>query len=249
MQAPQSPVYGTLFPSGAVSWTNGQPLTVHFVRPPEGARHPPLEAAMTAVPAATGAVRAVRDVRFTVTRGGQAAVERATLPEAVQVFQRWDETGARVYLDLRFDRGLSLSVIRSIALALGALEDAGGIRVEPPEPGRVYYRAFLPPPDLREMERRPSQPWELHLEEGPEGPRASLRKIREEWTDGADGRSFEITEFPLDRPSDMVRVFEQEGRSLPVLLGFAPAEMTYGRLLEALEPALATHPTMYLFLP
>jgi hypothetical protein len=246
--APQSPLYGTLYPSGAVSWTNGQPLTVRFTRPPAEDRRPAADALLEVAPASTGGVSALRDASFSLKLEGEPPRGEASLPEVVEELRRLEEGGTRVYLDLRFDPALPLSVIRAASLAMAAVEDAGGARVEPPGAGQLYYRAFLPAPELRDMDQRPAQPWELHLESQPEGLRASLRKIREEWTDGASGRFFDITEFPLDQLSDAEKLFEREGPGMPVLLVYAPDGLAYGRLLEALAPAQETHPTVFVFL-
>ena len=41
-----------------------------------------------------------------------------------------------------------------------------GIRVEPPSPGQLYFKALLPDEAMRPRARRVSQPWELHLTPG-----------------------------------------------------------------------------------
>ena len=85
------------------------------------------------------------------------------------------------------------------------VEGQGGVRVEAPPAGQVYYKAFLPDERWRTRADRPSQPWELRVSRSKDGVWAStLVQILEDWSkEGQLTPDLTPTEFPLARPEDL----------------------------------------------
>ena len=52
----------------------------------------------------------------------------------------------------------------------------------------------------------------------------------------------------LDPPADLRKQLDETTTDLPVLLVFAPATITYGKLRRFIAPALSTHPIVHVYL-
>lgn len=166
--------------------------------------------------------------------------------------------GGQVYLALSIGDSLPLGEARKLCMVMAMIESIGGIRIEPPVAGQLYYRAFVPDKSWLTPEGRPSQPWELHLlpKKG-SGFTGQLVRHEEVWSeekiptrtykraayDVADAKAFG------ERLSKDAAERQAAGKSLPpnVLLVFADPALRYGEMLAFLAPAVKTNYTVYVF--
>lgn len=188
---------------------------------------------------------------------GAAMIPEKTVGAALEACRALIEKGLQPYVTLRFDTKLQLAEIQRVCAGMAMLDQPGAICIDPPMPGHLYYRSFLPNQAWREPRNRQSQAWEIHLrhEDGkltatmvlnePVWQKGSANPDFEKWSaEAADG---DAVRKKLD--ADAAERRNASKRQLPqVLMVFAPANLTYGKLLEFLGPALKTHNTVHLFL-
>jgi hypothetical protein len=153
------------------------------------------------------------------------------------------------FLTVTPDPGLPLSGIRNAYQLLSDIESEKGIRMNPPPPGHLYFKAFLPNEAYRDRKNRPSQPFELHLVESEGRVTGNLKDIQSTWPDGAEEPVFTIRDVPVSTPGQLEAVLDQGENPLQVLLVFAPASLSYGDLLSFIRPVMDSHPTLFVFLP
>ncbi|MFU8781010.1 MAG: hypothetical protein ACNA71_08305, partial [Kiritimatiellia bacterium] len=140
---------------------------------------------------------------------------------------------------------------------LAVMETFNQVRIDPPQDGQLYYRAFVPAPQWRTPEGRPVQPWELHLDLAEDAVSAKLLlHERIEPSEADDAGGFRQITHNVGAPSELQTALiadavmrEAQGRmQLPaVMLVFADAALDYGRLMEYVQPILETHGTVYIF--
>ncbi len=190
---------------------------------------------------------------------GKLMTEKPQLPAVLRIFGRLIRQGHDPYVSVRFDAALRLSEVRQVCRLIGAIDCETGIRVEPPGPGQLYYEALLPDMELLDRGSRLIDPWELRLVR-------SREKVEEKITAAltlhecvfVDGNSKpEATTFDVETPDALRRQLDADaarrkaaGRrpGPPILLVFADANLTYGRLVDFLGPALTTHNIIHVFL-
>lgn len=149
-----------------------------------------------------------------------------------------------VYVTLQWADTLSLSEIYDCCRMLALLDVDAGIRVEPPEPGDPYYRAFTPEARWRERENRFSQPCELRFDAA---GGATVVAIKERWIDDAIKPELLIEEIPDMTSKTLLRVIQEKKADLPVLLVFAPGSLTYGQIRPYFQAITGTHPNIHVF--
>ena len=165
--------------------------------------------------------------------------------------------GFEPYAELSFDRGLTIDQLRKTCAVMTVLEMAGTLKIKAPPAGQPYHRAFLPDEEWREPLDRPSQPWELHLEET--GGKLLGRLILNEpvWADGSLKPTFKQTVLEACAPSalgkriaaaDRQRLKNGKSAVPAVLFVFVDAGMTYGQLMECIGPLMKKYGTQYVFL-
>jgi hypothetical protein len=181
-----------------------------------------------------------------------------TLEDALSVISGMLKNGLDPYLALRFDGAIALHDVRRLCLLFNVLETRSGIRIEPPGPGQLFYRAFLPDERWRDAGTRLEQPWELHLTGN--GGRISGKLVWHEeiWTAGKTDPTLKEASFDVPTPQALRAQLDadetkgnHEGRrpNIPILIVYAGPDMTYGELLLFLQPAHSTHKTIHVFLP
>ncbi len=212
-----------------------------------------------------------RDLKLSVERPAGAAesvfrladangVALAESPAPVATFQAILNTlkeDAEVYLTLSFGSDIPLSDAAQVCGPTAMLEMMGRVKVNPPAEGELFYRAFVPNRQWRTPAGRPTQPWELHLSREGGAIRGEMVWQETVWPeDGTFTPSYKRHAFAAPNPSavrerldDDARERKESGRrSLPnVLLVFAPADLTYGQLMDYVRPALKTHGIVHVF--
>ncbi len=156
-----------------------------------------------------------------------------------------------VYLSFQWTPDTTLGALKNAATLLQSLDkDGTGVRVDAPPAGFPYYQFILPDEEWRDREKRLSQPCELRFAKGEDGAvAATLVAIAENW----EGESLKPTlvpeEIPLPSPDALPALLkEKTPRQLPVVLVFAPSDMTWSDLAPWLSPVLADYPGIRMFL-
>lgn len=156
-----------------------------------------------------------------------------------------------VYLSFQWTPAVTLGALKNAATLLRSLDkDETGIRVDAPPAGFPYYQFILPNEEWRDREKRLSQPCELRFAKAEDGAvSATLVAIAENW----EGESLKPTlipeEIPLDGPLALPGLLkEKTPRQLPVVLVFAPSDLTWDDLAPWLGPIVADYPGIRLFL-
>lgn len=218
---------------------------------------------ITLTPEFTDGRRRVADLQLTIGARGEDPAVTYTLTErgadeplhdgdelqnALAAMNRLSDEGRELYLSLTPDRAVTLAALRDACALIREIDTDRGVRMEPPPPGHLYYRAFLPDESHRERANRPSQVLELHLNPDESGTlRGAVIHVKET---RAEDMTWTLTEesFDVDSADTLTAVLDEIDHRLPVLLIFAEPEMTYGELLDFVLPAIDGYTTVYVFL-
>ncbi len=212
--------------------------------PPEGlpGREPPPSAAMAFE---------LRDLP------GQVLAHERSLPAIRAALESLAAKGCDPCVSVRFGRELGLGAVQVICRELSKLDDGAAMRVEPPSPGELYYRAFLADERWLKRENRASQPWELRL--APKGDTLSGKLSQVESAgEGEDlVPKFKTTETEIPDSRALGRRLEADAGNrkrehqrprLPVMLVFADPVLTYGQLVDFIQPVLSLNHVVYVYL-
>jgi hypothetical protein len=195
---------------------------------------------------------------FRLAEDGKPPLLEATEPTPIleKLVALWNESGAP-YVDLRFGDRLSLKDVKMTCLLMARMGSMGMARVDPPAPGQLYYRAFVPDKVWETPRQRPRQPWELHLCRDGDDLKAELvlhEPVGEE--DGSEPE-FERSISNLTKAADVRARLEGKARESraaglvpppPVLLVYAPPNLLYGEVMSFVRPVQDTHRTVFLFI-
>lgn len=151
------------------------------------------------------------------------------------------------FLTFTPDPRLPLEQVRLACALLEMAEDQGAVRLDPPPPGHLYYRAFLPEEKFRNRENWVVKPWELDLALTPTGVTGTVTTIVEKWDRAATEPSLEIKTYPAPTPEALQAFLAAQKRETPVLVIHAPKSLAYGVLTRFAQAALPTHPTVWVF--
>lgn len=148
------------------------------------------------------------------------------------------------FLQPDFGPELPLTQTARLARELELLEThVPGVRIEPPLPGQLFYRAFLPDPRFRNREARPSQPLELHLT----SQDATLITLEEIWGDAPAPNILEKRSL-LGQPEDLRTALQNPDIRKPVLFVYSQGQRTHQDLIRWIGPVLQQFPIVYVFL-
>jgi hypothetical protein len=161
------------------------------------------------------------------------------------------------YLEISFGNDIDLGQAQALAKVFSAIDCEKGVRIEPPPPGQLYYRAFTPDEELLNREARLFHPWELILTANGGRVQGNLIRFNSVWKEGASAAELEITETPVSVPGDLLKAIDadtaqaekNQKRAMPhAILVFAPSSLRYGQLTQFLEPVLPTHKQIHVHL-
>lgn len=205
-----------------------------------------LPVAIAAAPAAAG-----EGMSFRCALAGEAPMQLSSLAEVVKLLLRQVEAARDPYLTISFDDALPQSRAREICAALQMIEGEKGVRLEPPPPGQIFYKSFLPDEKWRERRTRLSQPWELHVGAAPRdggAPSLKLVQILEDWSDPESlDPKLTVREHPLKDAAELPVKIRELGGGLPVLLIYAPAAAPLGDFMPAVRLVRESQPIVYVF--
>lgn len=185
-------------------------------------------------------------------------LNKEPLPDGVRrALKELEAKGCDPFVAVRFGPDLRLDAVRSACRAIAGLDEEAGMRVEPPGPGQLYFRAFLANEEWRKREKRAGQPWELVLTR--KGGTVAGRLTLVETLDESDlfNPQFKTTDFPVPDTQALGRTLAEDAAArkragrrprMPVMLVFADPATSYGELTEFLAPVIGAKYVVYVFL-
>jgi len=179
----------------------------------------------------------------------KALPDVSNLTDLLALFENLETAGHDIFLTVKPSRRLPVALVSRLYVFLWGLTGSHRLRLEPPLPGDLFWKAFLPPPGLMERADRIVQPWELHLGYGKQGVvTGSLERIVEDWGEGMADSEPELTtnRFPVTEAGDMVHIIESDPSPGLFMLVYCPEGMEYGEVLSFIRPILPDRPTIYL---
>jgi hypothetical protein len=255
VRATQDAVYGRYLPNPAVKFGKEQPITC-VIRPEhiDGTKRVVDLALRIGGSSGTDSVTDITNLVFTITRAGSTdKVQGGDIKQALATFEGCVASNRDPYVAIEFDSALSLGAAHNVSVFLAQLDRHTGIRIEPPRPGHLYYKAFIPDERYRDSKNRTAQPWELRLISQESSVSATLTLMED--VRKADGSGWTTTtrDFSLAKPDEATVVLnrnDEKGRKLglPVVYVYAPRNMTYGQLSSFTKHIVKTHPTVYVYL-
>ena len=235
--AAQSSVYGQQKLNPATLFTKGTLL--EFTFRPERTNGPPR--------VREGILTVHADARYSLSGIDPLPDTPMTAKALTAAVAELIKNGADPFVRIRFDSALRLDTLHDACKFLSDLENEDGIRVDSPEPDQLFYRAFIPDEENRRRADRVAQPCELRFTATNDTFRATLVHITEAWHDDQQEPELTATEHPLGGPEDLRPVLDALGQTLPVLLVFAPPEITLSDLTPYLTPARPTHAIVHVY--
>lgn len=191
-------------------------------------------------------------------KSGKTVKETRSLSPVMNALNGLRQLGAKVTLNINLGNSLRISEAKKVAAVAVFAEMTGVTKVRPPDEGELFYRGYVPNKDWRVPEKRPSQPWELHISQSDrsKAPQVMMAfRVREEDANGEV--RFEKVAFDVEKAADVQHIIREErerrlkaGRSPipPALLVFVDDQTTHGTMMKFVTPALDTHGTVYVFL-
>lgn len=267
--ARQSDVYGTQLANPKCLLPKGALLTVSLEPEYKDGRKRVKDLVLEAVPAspASKTVSGQKPSRSDAEPGtvafklqdlaGKDLLKEPSLPGVRQALESLVGQGCDPFVSVRFGRELRLDTVCQVCRDVAVLDNVSAMRVEPPGISQLYYRAFLADEQWRKREGRSGQPWELVVVQ--KGGTFCGKLVLVEnpgWGEMPDAE-LKITEFDIPDSTALRRELEADAASrkqenkqphLPVVLVFADPALTYGRLVEFINPVLSSSYVVYVFL-
>ncbi|MFW5871028.1 MAG: YdjY domain-containing protein [Verrucomicrobiota bacterium] len=188
---------------------------------------------------------------FRLVEGKREIVETQKADKLIKSLSEISRSGHDPFLEISFGDSMRLEDIRAICAGLSEIEIPEGIRVEPPPEGHLYYKAFLPDEKFLSREKRPAQPWELHIETAKEGGiSATLIQIEQAWKKDQVWPDLVIKKHSVDSGKHLASRLNamSGGGQLPVILVYADPGLRYGRLMGYILPVIEEFSTIHVFL-
>ena len=210
----------------------------------------------TATNVLTGLER-IKALAFQLKDGTTVLNEQPAISAVMQVLGALDRKKVEYYLTVSFEDKVELGAAQALAPLLAIMDSERGIRIEPPPPGQLYYRAFTPDRDLLDRDARMFHPWELALSDQAGEISGRLLRINSVYTNGSSQAKLEMTEQKISSPLALRKALDAEAAAPakpgqasrpPVIMVFAPATLKYGQLIKFLELVLPAHKTIHVYL-
>jgi hypothetical protein len=248
-QAGQGSVYGSQQPNPAYHLAPRQPLTVILEPEYKDGRKRVCDLALDIALPADAPSSAARALRYTVTdaKGRTLNADGDTFVHALAALGKVAQQGQDPFITVQWGPTLPLRTARQAAAMLGAVEAERGLRVEPPGPGQLYYRALLPDERWRDPAMRMGQPWELHVLVKDGKAAATLVDVHENW-DVPNPPQYEMQPMPVADSATLAKTLATRDGDRPRgVVVFIDEGASYGALMGLLGPALATHNKIMVF--
>jgi len=261
-QAWQSEVYGTLVISEEGGFEDNELLRVIIEPENKNARRLTVDMALRVLPPPAPpageetASRGAPSFKLTGAKG-EALTDKHDLASVLSAFEKIIRKDGDAYVKVSFDPRVPLSDVRSVSRVLMMIDVDRGIRVEPPETGQFYYKAFIPDPRLAHHQGRLTKPMELRLVSFDGALSGILTTYESVHVEGGARWEVKETKFAIPTPEKLREVLEaeaarrkREGRLArePQILVFLAGDVPYGQLTKFLDPIMPTHKAIYIFL-
>jgi hypothetical protein len=240
----QGEVYGSLKLSPDYHFAAGQP--VQIMLEPEykdgNKRVRELSLAVSMPAGKSGA----QNAKYLLTDEKQKpAAEGDSLVHVLGAFGRIIEAGQDPFVTVQPDAQMTLRNVSELYALVQSMDKDGGIRVDAPPEGHLFYRAFFPKEDWRDRKKRLGRPWELHLGEQAGQVKGELILPADEIDNNGGAGDLK---FKVSTAEEMAKVLvEKSDRWSQSVYIFAPPTMTYGAIMKFVRPSMKTHSTMYVF--
>jgi hypothetical protein len=193
---------------------------------------------------------AASDLRLSLKAGTRELNSDATLKGMLEAVSGLVDKGQDPFVSLQVETNMTLKALHDLCVVLASVDTEKGMRLEPPLPGHLYYKAFIPDPSFLDREKRIAQPWELRLvrRESAGGLTGILTRIEEVWKDDGGRPDLKLTNYEVATPEALKKTINENGPGLPVILVITQPSVTHGQLMTFLAPVLPTHSTIHVFL-
>jgi hypothetical protein len=181
-------------------------------------------------------------------KGRRITDEGCTLPEVLGALSSMTDDGYDPFVTIQIEKATTVGQLHKLALLLQVIDGENGIRVEPPMPGQLYYKAFAPNEAYRSREARFLQPWELRLRQTDGVTTGLLTEITEIWTRGEPKPDITTKDHEIASPDALVSVITTRKADVKVLLIYAPPALTHAELMAYVGPAYSTHPIVHVYI-
>jgi len=255
--APQNDVYRSQVANPEMMLPTNAPVT--FIIEPEykDGKKRVRNLKLTAAPAEGGGA-GLQETVFTLVGADdkKALHEKTGLNTILKTFTTLVEEGHDPFVTLKLADDLTVGTAHQVCKLLSSIDTDTGIRMEPPPPGHLYYRAFIPNEKLRRREDRVVQPWELHLSEADGKLGGRLVAIDQVWHEDRLKPDLQAKETPVADAAALTaalkkdadeRAKAKESPRLSVILVFSPITVTHAQLMEFVGPARETHPIIHVY--
>lgn len=196
-------------------------------------------------------------LRFQLKDAATLLNKQDTLLSVIESLAALDRKKHDHFLAVTFGDRVTLGQAGLLARILSTIDREQGVRIEPPPPGQIYYRAFTPDRELLDRDARLFHPVELALSEKDGQASGQLLLIDSVWKKDATHSELQFIERTvagpavlrqeLDAEADRTRKAGQRGRP-PVMMVFVPATFSHLQLVKFVEPALRTRHLIHVYL-
>ncbi|TFH18044.1 MAG: hypothetical protein E4H02_01140 [Lentisphaerales bacterium] len=255
-QAPQGQVYGRQVPSDAYTFTNAGQIIEVLLEPEyrDGRqRVADIRLKIAPAPGREDTASTIADVAFELIEGESTVLAGGNdLKDMLAVFERLASDGRDPFVTLDLDPRLKLKVAKDLSLFLRSIDRIGGIRIEPPPAGQLYYKSFSPGEALRDRANAVVHPWELRLMQDNDKITGTLTFVDDVLNEQTGEVTLQVTDYPASTLEEIGRVLEMKDKfdrplGLIVAVVFAPADMEYRALMTYVGKVLETRPTVWVF--
>ena len=199
----------------------------------------------------------LKNLAFKLKEGPTLLNGQPSISSVMQALALCDRQKNEYYLAVIFGDDVKLGEAQALASILAIMDSERGVRVEPPPPSQLHYRAFNPDKDLLDRDKRMFHPWELYLSEKDGAVSGKLLAIYSVYSNDGSHAELKSTERIVSNSQTLLgEVAAMDEQAInsgqrsgpPVIMVFAPSTLKYGQLVKFLELVLPTHKVIHIYL-
>jgi len=193
--------------------------------------------------------KTIDDIDFHVRNAaGEELNKKLALNDMLKFFDSLNEEGHDPFVAVRLTDGITVRAAFEICNILSKIDTEKGIRIEPPEAGHLYYRAFTPNEKMRNRADRFAQPLELSLSVTNSGVTAVLTRIQQIWKSNSAEPDLKPDDYPVNTPEELQKKLKEIKTETPVIFIFADPCVTYGQIMSYIRPIFESYPMIHVYL-
>ncbi|MGN6724456.1 MAG: YdjY domain-containing protein [Tepidisphaeraceae bacterium] len=241
-RATQSSVYGFQRPAADHPMTRGQLVTI-VLTPAQG------DAAITSRDISLSTKVGDQRITYTLSSDHTVIAEASDLPHLVDSIATHLDGKTDWFTTVSIDPRMRVVDVRKLYAVLMALEKNPGLKLNPPEGGNLYQRAFFPDESWRNRDTRLGEPWELFLGRDAGELSGRLERVVENDAPAAtQPRTLESYNVATpERFAEKANALQSQWTK--VIFVYPPGDLTYGELMQWIRPVMATYPRIFVFAP